>query len=142
MVELSCVGFGSVLLSSSGTIRWARTLPSSTPHWSNELMCQIGPLHEDLVLVEGDQLAERLGREAFEQQRVGRMISLEGAVRDEFRGHAVGFHLVGRLAEGQGLGLGEELAISRSWCRPSGLSVWQKPMKSQGISFVPWWMSW
>ena len=33
-------------------------------------------------------------------------------------------------------------AIRRSWCRPSGLSVWQKPMKSQGMTLVPWWMSW
>ena len=30
-------------LSSSGTIRCASTLPSSTPHWSNELMPQIAP---------------------------------------------------------------------------------------------------
>ena len=33
-------------------------------------------------------------------------------------------------------------AISRSWWSASGLSVWEKPMKSHGISFVPWWMSW
>ena len=24
----------------------------------------------------------------------------------------------------------------------SGLRVWHKPMKSQGMSLVPWWMSW
>ena len=41
-------------------IRWASTLPSSTPHWSNESMFQIDALGEDAVLVEGDQLAERL----------------------------------------------------------------------------------
>ena len=34
------------------------------------------------------------------------------------------------------------LAISRSWWTPSGFSDWAKPMKSQGISFVPWWISW
>ncbi len=32
--------------------------------------------------------------------------------------------------------------ISRSWCSPSGLSGCMKPMKSHGISLVPWWISW
>src|SRR5262245_19026356 len=32
LVELSCWSAGSFLLSSSGIIRWASTLPSSTPH--------------------------------------------------------------------------------------------------------------
>ncbi len=32
--------------------------------------------------------------------------------------------------------------ISRSWCSPSGLLERMKPMKSQGISRVPWWISW
>ena len=30
-------------LSSSGMMRCASTLPSSTPHWSNESMCQMSP---------------------------------------------------------------------------------------------------
>ena len=34
---------GSAALSSSGTMRCASTLPSSTPHWSNESMFQITP---------------------------------------------------------------------------------------------------
>ena len=34
------------------------------------------------------------------------------------------------------------LAISRSWWLPSGFSVWQNPIRSQGISGVPWWISW
>jgi hypothetical protein len=42
-VELSCPNSGSVAASNSGTIRWASTLPSSTPHWSNESMFQITP---------------------------------------------------------------------------------------------------
>ncbi len=33
-------------------------------------------------------------------------------------------------------------AISRSWCSPSGFSGRRNPMKSHGISFVPWWISW
>ena len=42
-VELSWPSEGSALLSSSGMMRWASTLPSSTPHWSNELICQMAP---------------------------------------------------------------------------------------------------
>ena len=54
---------GSSLLSSSGMMRCASTLPSSTPHWSNESMPQIVPCGEDDVLIERDQLAERLRRQ-------------------------------------------------------------------------------
>src|SRR5437899_307911 len=42
-VELSWRSGGSVLLSSSGMMRCASCFPSSTPHWSNESMCQITP---------------------------------------------------------------------------------------------------
>src|SRR5437667_2144732 len=43
LVELSCASSGSLVLSSSGMIRLASTLPSSTPHWSNELIFQMVP---------------------------------------------------------------------------------------------------
>ena len=33
---------------SSGMMRWARTLPSSTPHWSKESMSQIAPCTKTL----------------------------------------------------------------------------------------------
>src|SRR5947209_319782 len=42
-VELSWPSAGSAWLSSSGTMRCASTFPSSTPHWSNELICQMTP---------------------------------------------------------------------------------------------------
>src|SRR5262249_24024009 len=42
-VELSWGRGGSVALSSSGMMRCASCFPSSTPHWSNESMCQITP---------------------------------------------------------------------------------------------------
>src|SRR5262245_12885140 len=42
-VELSWSSLGSVGLSSSGMICWASTLPSSTPHWSNESTSQMMP---------------------------------------------------------------------------------------------------
>src|SRR5437773_2805250 len=43
LVELSWASLGSFLPSSSGMMRCASTLPSSTPHWSNESMFQIVP---------------------------------------------------------------------------------------------------
>src|SRR2546423_10893518 len=41
LVELSYASCDSSALSSSGMIRAASTFPSSTPHWSNESICQI-----------------------------------------------------------------------------------------------------
>ena len=59
-VEESCVSSGSVVALSSGTIRFASTLPSSTPHWSNESMPQIVALREHAVLVQRDERAEHV----------------------------------------------------------------------------------
>jgi hypothetical protein len=42
-VELSCVNSGSSADSNSGMIRWASALPSSTPHWSKELIDHTTP---------------------------------------------------------------------------------------------------
>ena len=36
----------------------------------------------------------------------------------------------------------KKLEDSLSWWSLSGFSVSPNPMKSTGISFVPWWMSW
>jgi hypothetical protein len=43
LVELSCFSDGSSLDSSSGMIRSASFLPSSTPHWSKESTSQMTP---------------------------------------------------------------------------------------------------
>ena len=43
LVELSWPRLGSASLCSSGTICFASALPSSTPHWSKELIPQIAP---------------------------------------------------------------------------------------------------
>ena len=43
LVELSCLSSGSVGASNSGMMCWASCLPSSTPHWSKELMPQTAP---------------------------------------------------------------------------------------------------
>ena len=90
-------------------IRLARTLPSSTPHWSNELMLPDRALGEDAVFVECDQGPEHLGREPFGQEDVRRPVALEGAVRHQPVGRSLGLDRFGRLAEGQGLGLGEHV---------------------------------
>ena len=42
-VELSWPSFGSAGFSNSGMMRCASALPSSTPHWSNELICHTVP---------------------------------------------------------------------------------------------------
>ena len=92
-----------------GAIRCASTLPSSTPHWSNESMFQIDALREDAVLVERDQLAEHRRRQPLGEDRVRRPVALEDAVRHQPVRRALGPHLLGRLAERQRLGLGEHV---------------------------------
>ena len=36
----------------------------------------------------------------------------------------------------------KKFAIKRSWWFPSGFRLLENPMKSDGMSFVPWWISW
>ena len=43
LVELSCSSRGAFSASSSGMMRCASAFPSSTPHWSKELMLQRAP---------------------------------------------------------------------------------------------------
>ena len=61
------------------------------------------------MLVQGDQLAQSRRRQPFQQDRVGRAIAFEGAVRHEPARRALGLDLRGRLAEGQRLRLGEHV---------------------------------
>ena len=100
---------GSSSLSSSGTIRAARTLPSSTPHWSNESMFQIDALREDAVLVQRDERAEHVRRQHLGEDHVGRAIALHHAVRDDPFGRALGAHLLLGLAERERFGLREDV---------------------------------
>ena len=69
--------------SSSGRIREASCLPSSTPHWSKLLMFQIDPLDEDLVLVEGDERAQPVRGQLLVDQGAGGPVALEHLVRQE-----------------------------------------------------------
>ena len=66
-------------------------------------------LREDTVLIECDQGPESFGREAFGQEDVRRPVALERAVRHQPVGRSLGLDRFGRLAERQGLGLGEDV---------------------------------
>src|SRR4029434_498651 len=61
------------------------------------------PLGEHAVLVQRDELAERLRREPLCQDGVRRAIALEHPVGDEAIRRALGLHLVARLAGLQSL---------------------------------------
>src|SRR5262252_6925654 len=67
------------------------------------------PLGEHGVLVEGHELAERLGGEPVEEDGVGRPIALEDPMRHQAIRSALRLHLGWRLAEGQRLRLGEDV---------------------------------
>src|SRR5918995_5269133 len=62
-------------------------------------------LRKDRMLVESDELAKRLGRQALGQDDVRGPVALEDAVRHEPLGRALRPHLVRRLPEGERLGL-------------------------------------
>src|SRR5258708_2616394 len=61
------------------------------------------------MLVEGDELAERFRRESVGEDRVRRAVALEDPVRHEPVRRALRLDLLGRLAEGQRLCLGEDV---------------------------------
>src|SRR5262249_8256572 len=66
-------------------------------------------LHEDLVLVERDERAQRHRRQLLGQDRVGGPIAFERAMGNLGRRRALRGDLLRRLAEGQRLRLGEEI---------------------------------
>src|SRR3989440_12289940 len=66
-------------------------------------------LNEDLVLIECDQLAQRLRCQSLHQNGVRRAIALESPVRNLEGWYSIGCNLLGRLAEGQGLSLRDEV---------------------------------
>ena len=57
-------------------------------------------------------------------------------------GEPSAFEFLGGLAEGQRLGLREQVGHQQVVLVGVVLNGWQKPRKSQGISFVPWWINW
>ena len=90
-------------------MRWASTLPSSTPHWSNELICQMVPWVKTLCSYRATELTENFGRESIGEDGVRRAVALEDPVGYQPIRRALGFNLLGRLPEGQRLGLGEDV---------------------------------
>ena len=64
-----------------GIMRWAKTLPSSTPHWSKESIFHITPWVNTAMLIKGDELAQRRRRQAFDSNYVGRSIALAYSMR-------------------------------------------------------------
>ena len=76
-------------------------------------------LGEDAVLVQRYQLAQRLRRQPLQQERVGRTVTLEGAVRHQPVGRAFRLDLPGGLAEGQRLRLGEDIGKQHALRHPA-----------------------
>src|SRR5438309_8982274 len=64
-------------------------------------------LSEDRVLIEGDELAERVWGEPLGEDRVRRAIAFEDEVGHKPIRRVLGLDLLPRLAEGQRLGLRE-----------------------------------
>src|SRR6476619_5228594 len=62
-------------------------------------------LSEHAVFVQRDERAERLGCEPFGQDRVRRAVAIEDTMRHKPIRRTLGLDLLGRLAEGQRLGL-------------------------------------
>ena len=72
-------------------------------------MFQIAPWVKTCVLVEGDELAEDFRGEALGKDRVRWAVALEDAMGHEPIRRAFSLDFVRRLAEGQRLGLGEDV---------------------------------
>src|SRR5512139_144937 len=66
-------------------------------------------LGKDDVLVKGDEFPKGFGGEPPGENQVGRAVALEDPVGDEPIRCALGLDLLGCLAEGQRLGLGEDV---------------------------------
>src|SRR5262245_18596675 len=101
-----------------------------------------GALREDAVLIEGHECAERLRRQPLGENGARWPVAFEGAVWHQPFRCAFSLDLFRGFAKARAMGLAKAFASKRSWCRPSGLRVWQKAMKSQGTSLVPWCISW
>src|SRR6202012_2255229 len=66
-------------------------------------------LGKDDMLVQRDELAQGRRRQGVQQNSLGGTVSLEQTMRHQPIGGAFGLDLIGGLAEGQGLGLREDV---------------------------------
>ena len=57
-------------------------------------------------------------------------------------GRPLGLHLLARAPERERLGLREQVRDEQVVVLPERVQRHAKPMKSHGISRVPWWISW
>ena len=73
-------------------------------------MPQTVPSTNVMCSYRGDELAERERGQRVAEDRGRRAVALKAAGRDDLLGRALGAHLVGRLAKGERLGLGQEVA--------------------------------
>ena len=111
LVELSWSSVGLGRASSSGMIRFASTLPSSTPHWSKESMLPDRALGEHAVLVERDERARACAGVSRSARitLVGRLPSHHAVGNDVAPACPSARDLLLGLAERERLGLGEHV---------------------------------
>src|ERR1700722_17400743 len=108
-----------------GAVMLERRLRRAFELWNDALGQRLAELHaplveaidvpdralgEDAVLIERDQLAERLWRQTVEQNHIGRPVALEEPVWDEPIWRSLRLDLLGGLAERQRLGLREHVS--------------------------------
>src|SRR5258707_7363967 len=77
------------------------------------------------VLVESDQLTQRLGSERFQKNRVRWAIAFEDAMRNQPIRRTLGFHLLRRLSKCQRLSLGKDVGqkhvvVAADWIQRFG----------------------
>jgi hypothetical protein len=127
---------------SSAAIRVASTLPSSTPHWSKELTSQITPWVNTLCSYRAVSWPSTDGVSSGARMvLVGRF---PGKVRCGARARSTPSASTCSLGfpKARASVWAKKLAMSRSWWSPTSTAGRQMPMKSHGISLVPWWISW
>src|SRR5208283_2941001 len=78
-------------------------------------------LREDGMLVKGDEFPQCFGRQPVDKDRVGWTVALEDPVGDEPIRRALGFYFLMGFAEGQRLGLGEDVRQKHIVVPPQGV---------------------
>ena len=120
---------------SSGVIRLASALPSSTPHWSKLLTPHTPPWTNTMCSYRAISWPSTVG------VSVRRGSSCSGGCRGTCAVR-LGLGVASRLPNASASPWANRLAISRSCWSRQGWFGWAKPMKSIGTSRVPWCSSW
>ena len=123
-------------------IRLASTLPSSTPHWSKEPIPQTVPWVKTLCSYSATRAPSVCGV-SFSARitLVGRFPSntrwgtTASAVPSARTSSSV-------FPNASASACAKTFDMRMSWWSRSGFSVFPNPIRSTGMSFVPWWMSW